>query len=254
MIVQCICLNAIWSIHIQTIMIYVGFQCIVFNIVSGRLLTFACGMIPDFSFQFHASVWAICKQNGGEIKSWSLASSSDPTVWPFKTHGITLQELHQFKWMHHLWPRNHFFSMEMDGTKPLIRYASPTCLLSLHKGSATKCYHHHDFKTQTATGFNFIREHFFIFFPSLFSWLLATVVQPSIFRIRSPGGPLLPGLAFGGGLSGAEEGLANGRWRLQSVAIEAVIVFVWCSEFCDPHSLQNHVRYHWPLRDSYNII
>lgn len=108
-------------------------------------------------------------------------------------------------------PEITFFSMEMDGTKPLIRYASPTCLLSLHKGSATKCYHHHDFKTQTATGFNFIREHFFIFFPSLFSWLLATVVQPSIFRIRSPGGPLLPGLAFGGGLSGAEEGLANGR-------------------------------------------
>lgn len=109
MIVQCICLNAIWSIHIQTIMIYIGVQCIVFNIVSGRLLTFACGMIPDFSFQFHASVWAICKQNGGEIKSWSLASSSDPTVWPFKAHGITLQELHQSKWMHHLWPRNHFF-------------------------------------------------------------------------------------------------------------------------------------------------
>ena len=105
-----------------------------------------------------------------------------------------------------------FVSREMDGTKPLIRYASPTCLLSLHKGSATKCYHHHDFKTQTATGFNFIREHFLIFFPSLFSWLLATVVQPSIFRIRSPGGPLLPGLAFGGALSGAEEGLANGRW------------------------------------------
>lgn len=108
-------------------------------------------------------------------------------------------------------PEITFFSTEMDGTKPLIRYASPTCLLSLHKGSATKCYHHHDFKTQTATGFNFIREHFFIFFPSLFSWLLASVVQPSIFRIRSPGGPLLPGLAFGGGLSGAEEGLANGR-------------------------------------------
>lgn len=83
-------------------------------------------------------------------------------------------------------------------------------LLSLHNGSATKCYHH-DFKTQTPTGFNFIREHFFIFFPSLFSWPLATVVQPSIFRIRSPGGPLLPGLAFGGGLSGAEEGLTNRR-------------------------------------------
>ena len=61
-------------------------------------------------------------------------------------------------------PEITFLSREMDGTKPLIRYASPTCLLSLHKGSATKCYHHHDFKTLTATGFNFNLEHFFILY------------------------------------------------------------------------------------------
>ena len=105
-------------------------------------------------------------------------------------------------------PEITFLSREMDGTKPLIRYASPTSLLSLHKGSATKCYHHHDFKTQTATSFNSIREHFSV---SVFMATGHLVVQLSIFRIRSPGGPPLPpGLALGGGLpSSAEEGLTN---------------------------------------------
>ena len=39
MLIQCICLNAIWSIHILIyIYIYIGFHCIVFNIISGRVM------------------------------------------------------------------------------------------------------------------------------------------------------------------------------------------------------------------------
>ena len=96
-------------------------------------------------------------------------------------------------------PEITFLSREMDGTKPLIRHASPTSLLSLHKGSATKCYHH-DFKTQTATSFNSIREHFSV---SVFMATGHLVVQLSIFRIRSPGSLPRPSSTWCQGSGGA---------------------------------------------------
>ena len=169
---KCYLIDSYSDLHI-----YIGFHCIVFNIISGRVLR--------WKPQLHCEEFL----NKHLLAAWFLISHSTfiPLCEPFANRIVERSKVDAGIWE---WPNSltthlgslfksfiksngctstcgpeiTFLSREMDGTKPLIRYASPTSLLSLHKGSATKCYHHHDFKTQTATSFNSIREHFSVCF------------------------------------------------------------------------------------------
>ena len=165
---KCYLIDSYSDLHIY-IYVYVGFHCIVFNIISGRVLRWKpqlhceeflnkhllCGMIPDFSFQFHSSVWAICKQNCGEIKSWWYLgvtqlfnhSSHKGSLFKsfIKSNGCTST----------CGPEITFLSREMDGTKPLMPPNATTTMTSKHKLQLAS--------TPSVS-----------IFPSLFSWLLAT--------------------------------------------------------------------------------
>ena len=155
-----------WSTYIY-IYVYVGFHCIVFNIISGRVLRWKpqlhCEeflnkhLLAAWFRISHSSFIPLCEPFANRIVERSKVDSI--WEWPnsltthlgslfksfIKSNGCTST----------CGPEITFLSREMDGTKPLMPPNATTTMTSKHKPQLAS--------TPSVS-----------IFPSLFSWLLAT--------------------------------------------------------------------------------